>query len=203
MERTVLVGVAGGVLLAATLVGVLYLEAGDAPEPSLAFELAWSTEQGPSATQSGTLQEGENATLPAAVQEPNVTEVEVRLVWQDDVGDRDRFRLNVTPPEGAMRTNTSRNGTVVLRFPFASVPNATQINASSRPAARELVAERFGTTAGVGNWTVQVTLVSAPGQRPVSEAPQLETEPDGENTYRLRFSYDRYVGTLSRASTGG
>lgn len=192
MDRKVLVGIGAGVFLAATLVGALFIEASNDPAPRLAFPLTWTTEEGPATTQRGELQEGENETVPVGLSARNVTEVQVRLVWQDDGGERDRFRLTVAPPDGPERSNESRNGSIVLRFRLGSVPVATTVNGTTHAEAVERATSRFSSSQGTGNWTTRVTLLEAPGVRPVAEAPQLETQPDGNNTYRLRFSYESY-----------
>lgn len=197
MDRRLVISIAGGVLLAVALVGVLLAEADDGGRTVLTFPIAWSTEDGPTSTRTGTLEEGENESFGIGVAPTNVTEVEVRLVWEDDVGERDTFRLSVTPPGGPERTNASRNGTVVLTFPLASVPDAQSINASDPEAARQQALDRFTTRQGQGTWNVTVTLESAPGQRPVPNAPQLETEPDGSNDYQMSVSFSRYTGQVA------
>lgn len=201
-QRRLVVSIVGGVLLVAALVGVLLAEAGDTPDPIVAFPVSWSVDNGPPETRSDTLAEGESTTYEIEVGEPNLTRVEVRLVWQDDVGRPDRFRMDLTPPQGSTQKNASRNGTVVLEVPLAPVPDAATVNATDPQEARQAALERFQARQGVGTWTITVTLEDAPGQQPVSGAPQIETEEDGANDFQLRFTYARYGATVTEMPVG-
>ncbi len=202
MDRRLAIAIAGGVVLAVGLVGVLLVEADDASDPVLTFPISWSTEEGPPETRSETLDEGENATYAIQIPETNLTHVEARLVWEDDSGDRDRFELAVTPPGGATQTNASRNGTVVIDVQQAPVPTASTVNASDPDAAREQAQRRYASERGQGVWTVRVTLTDAPGQRPVPGAPELEIEQDGSNDFQLRVTYERYTGQIDPRPVG-
>lgn len=203
MDRKVLLGIVAGVLLVGTLVGALVIEANNSPDPVLSFPVEWSTDSSIAADEQGTLNEGENETYAVPIDRSNLTEVEVRLVWEDDSGDRDKFELAVQGPGGPQRTNASRNGTVVIETFVGTVPTTGEVNATDRDQARQQLAARHSTDQGRGVWSIDVRLVDAPGVRPVSEAPDLETESDGQNDYQLRVTYHRFHGEIGQIETTG
>lgn len=195
MERRTVILAAAGVLLVAALAGVLWVEAEEGPEPVVAFPVDWETERSTPVTHEDELEEGGSETYEFRVEAANLTRIEARLVWEDDAGAPDRFRLNLTTPQGRTMSNESPNGTVALDADVSAVPGERTVNATGLAEARETAQRRHGTDAGQGTWTVTVTLVSAPGQRPVPGS-QLEIEEDGSNSYQLGFSYETYAAQV-------
>ncbi len=200
MERQVLVGIIAGVVLLGGLVGVFMYEARNAPEPSLTYPVRWSVDDGGQVQRSERLEEGQEADFSFNVSQPNATQVRVRLTWQDDVGQPDRFNLTVTNP-ATQRTETlsSTNGTISVSYPLTPVPGTANVTASDADAARQAVASEHTSHLGQTTWPVTVTLVSAPGQRPVPQAGSIETQPDGANRFQLTFSYEVYRATIQDA----
>lgn len=194
MDNRVVIG-AGALLLLAALVGVLAFTSDEADTQPLAYPVTWALEPGPSTTRSDTLEEGRNETYTFELSRPNVTRVTVRLNWTDDVGDPDRFRVRAVPPNGSPAVNESTNGSVTLPFDVAVVPTSSTVTGESEAEARNRTLEE-ATDAGQGAWQVRVTLLEAPGRRPVAEAPQLETEPDGSNGYNLTFAHRAFHAEL-------
>jgi hypothetical protein len=194
MDRRLWFGVAAIALLAG-LVAVLAFTGGDADATPLAYEVDWPVEQGPATVREGQLEEGRNETHKLELDRANVTRVTVRLDWTDDVGQPDEFRLWAAPPNGTPKTNASRNETVELTFAIDTPPELATVQAVNRSQARERLADRASQD-GQGTWTVRVTLEDAPGRRPVAEAPDLETEPDGANSYNLTFAHHVYFAKL-------
>lgn len=189
MDRRLVLAAAGLALLAA-LVAVLAFTGSEADNRPLAYGVDWPVEPGPATTRSGELEEGRNETYAFELERPNVTRVRIQLAWEDDVGQPDEFQLWVDPPEGSPATNASRNGTVNLTFPVQDPPDLEVVEASNRSNVRERVAEE-SLWEGNGTWQVRVSLEDAPGRRPVPGA-DLETEPDGANTYELTFAHEAY-----------
>lgn len=196
MDRRVLVGAVGVVLLAA-LVAVLAFTGSEADEGPLAYGVEWPVEPGPATTRTGELEEGRNETYSFELDRPNVTEVRLELAWEDDVGEPDRFQLRAVPPNGTPVTNASRNGTLNVTFELQPPPETATVEAENRSQARQRLDER-ATRAGAGTWEVQVTLEEAPGRRPVPGA-DLETEPDGSNSYELTFAHQAFHAELGEA----
>lgn len=193
-QRFVLGGVA--IVLLATLVGVLALTGDEAETEPLVYEVSWPVEPGPAETRSDELQEGRNETYTFPLERPNVTRVSVELNWTDDTGEPDRFRVRAAPPNGSAVTNESTNGTIVLTFDVGDTPDLSNVTAENESQARR-EADSRSTLAGQGPWQVKVTLVEAPGRQPISEAPDLETEPDGSNSYELTFAHEAFRAELS------
>lgn len=196
MDRRVLVGAVGVVLLAA-LVAVLAFTGSEADGRSLAYDVEWPVEPGPATTRSGQLEEGRNDSYTFELDRPNVTEVRLQLTWEDDGGQPDRFQLRAAPPNGTAVTNASRNETINLTFELQQPPELATVEAENRSQAQQQVAQQ-ATRAGAGVWEVEVTLEDAPGRRPVPGA-DLETEPDGSNSYELTFAHDAFHAELGEA----
>lgn len=194
MDRRLVFGGAALLLLMA-LVGVLAFTGGEADATPLAYDVEWPVEPGPATLRSDELEEGRNDSYDFELDRQNVTQVTVQLDWEDDVGRPDQFRLEVTPPNGTPVANTSRNETINLTFPLQEVPGSTVVEATNRSQARDRLAEE-ATSAGQGTWQARISLEDAPGRRPVSEAPQLETEPDGANSYNLTFAHRSFYAEL-------
>lgn len=201
MDRRHGAAIVVGILLAGALAGVLWAEAREGPDPVLAFPASWSTETSQPATHEDELDEGESETYTFAVTQRNLTRAEARLVWEDDSGGRDRFRVNLTTPDGQLYTNASMNGTIGLPVEVAQVPEASTVNGTDLAAARQRAQDRYASTLGQGTWTVQVTLESAPGQRPVP-GQEVEVEGDGSNSYQLQFAYETYAVELDPRPVG-
>lgn len=195
MDRRLVLGVVG-VLLLATLVAVLAFTGKEADTQPLTYEVDWPVEPGPATTRSDELEEGRNESYTFSLERPNVTQVTVELNWTDDTGEPDRFRLEVTPPNGERVSNESENGTIAFDFEFAEPPTLANVTAANESQAREEVAN-MSTSQGQGSWEVTVTLVQAPGRQPVSGAPQIETEPDGSNSYNLTFAHEAFRAEIS------
>lgn len=187
MDQRVWLG-AAALGLALALVGVLALTGGEAEDRPLAYDVAWLVEQGPATTREDELEEGRSQTYTFDVRQANVTNVSVRLDWDDDVGQPDTFTVEVRPPEDPAAVNTSENETIDLRFAVGQAPRLAVLEATNRSQARDRVAEE-ASSAGQGSWEIEVTLEDAPGHRPLPGT-QLETEPDGANDYELTFTYD-------------
>jgi len=202
MDRRVIVGAVAVLVLAGTLVTVLVFQSDNAEVSSLEYPVSWPVQPGAERTKSGELQENESAQHKFELSTRNVTRIAVTLEWTDDGGDPDKFELSVQPPDGEPRTNASKNETIQMTFERAEVPTVENFMAPNRSAAHDSMTDR-ATSQGQGNWSVEVTLTSAPGQRPIDDAPDLETEPDGSNSYELTLSHEAYRGELGEARAPG
>lgn len=201
MDKGVVLLVAGGVGLAAGLGVVAWLEGSQAGPALLMFPVSWSEEASPPASHEGFLEEGEEESFTFGVEEANVSWTETRLVWEEDSGERSTFRVNVTAPNGTVWSNETREEVVVVRAGGAPVPEERRVNATSHDAAMRSMAERFTDERGLGTWTVTVTLVEAPGQRPVPGL-DVETQPDGDQDYQVQFRYGYYEAVVDPRPLG-
>ncbi len=186
---------AGAAVLIAALFGVFAYESDQAEVPMQTFPVSWPVDPGPATTHTGELEEDESSNVTVALSASNVTRVEVSLTWTDDVGQPDEFRLTVQPPGGAARQANATNGTILLTFPMRAPPAVDHFNTTTRTQATER-ASSHASQGGLGDWGITVTLEDAPGQRPVPNAPELEIEPDGSNSFELSFRYEAYRANL-------
>lgn len=194
MDRRVWVA-AIALLLVVTFGAVLAFTGEEADATPLAYGVDWSIDQGPSTVREDELEEGRNDTYTFELERANLTTVSINLSWEDDVGEPDRFSLWVAPPEGEPKTNTSSNETVTLRFPIQDPPALDTVEALDREEARTRLNEEASTD-GQGTWRVRVTLEEAPGRRPIPQAPSLETQPDGANSYEVTFGHQAFFSDL-------
>jgi hypothetical protein len=197
MDRRLLLAAAALVLLGA-LVAALAFTGGDADTQPLAYAVEWPVDEGPTTTRNDELEENRNETYRFDLNRSNVTRVRVQLTWEDDVGEPDEFRVRVAPPNGTPATNSSRNGTINLTFELQEPPSLGVVEAHNRSQARLQVADE-DEGVGRGAWTVRVTLSDAPGRRPVPGAEDVETEPDGSNSYEVSFGHETFYAELGEA----
>ncbi len=194
------VGIVGGAVLLAGMIGVFVYEAQNAPAPSLTFPVRWSVDDGSQVQRNGELEEGQEQDFGFNLSRPNATSVQIRLTWQDDVGQPDRFNLTITNPATQQtETFSSTNETISVTYPLNPVPEVANVTATDASQARQMLTEEHTSRLGQAIWPATVTLVSAPGQRPIPQAGSIETQPDGQNSFQISFSYDAYRGTVQEA----
>lgn len=201
MGRGLLVLVLGGLALAAGFVSATWWESSQRPAPVVEFPVSWSTELSPSVVHDGHLEEGNNESYAFTVRDANITWTETRLVWEEDSGETSTFRVNVTSPWGETWTNETNDEIVVVEVHVAEVPGASSVNATSQAEATDSAYNRFVSVRGQGTWEVEVTLVEAPGQRPVPGS-DVETQPDGDNDYQIQFRYETYQASVEDEALG-
>lgn len=191
------VGIVGGAVLLVGMIGVFLYEAQNAPTPNLTFPVRWSVDDGSQVQRNGELEEDEEQDFSFDLPRPNATRVQIQLTWEDDVGQPDRFNLTITNPATQQtETFSSDNGTISVTYPLNPVPEVANVTAAEASQARQMIADEHTGQLGQATWPATVTLVSAPGQRPVPQAGSIETQPDGENSFRISFSFEIYRGTV-------
>ncbi len=201
MDRGSVMLVAGGVLLAAGFVAASWWESSQRPDPILEFPVSFSEQFSPVVVDEGHLEEGDNETYAFRIDDLNVSWTETRLVWEEDSGEVSTFRVNVTSPWGQTWTNETRDEVVVVRVDVVEVPQGGWVNATGVGEADASAFQRFASERGMGLWEVEVTLVEAPGQRPIPGS-SIETRPDGDNSYDLQFRYAFFEGTVGGTPRG-
>lgn len=197
------VGIVGGAVLLAGMIGVFIYEAQNAPATSLTFPVRWTVDDASQVQRNGQLDEGQERDLRFNLSRSNATSAQIRLTWEDDVGQPDRFNLTITNPATQQtETFSSTNGTISVTYPLNPVPEVANVTAEDASQARQRLAEEHTGRLGQAIWPATVTLVDAPGQRPVPQAGSIETQPDGQNSFQISFSYEAYRGTVQEAQIG-
>lgn len=123
----------------------------------------------------GRLQEGNSTTVEIEIARLNVTNATLTFTWDDSDDDTqlgtnepDNFTVTLTAPDGSSDEMSAENGAdgqgeIVLNLSLAEVPEPTTVTAPNETAADENVtAQHPPDEAGFGNWTVEITLNSAP-----------------------------------------
>jgi len=134
-------------------------------------ELSTATE---SKDTSGSTNEGTSTSLDIDFSQMNLTTVSFTLIWTDDFGDNDEFRLDVEGPEDFSDSISGTSGSLPLNFDINKIENATD----------------EGTTFGSGSWKVTVTAVNCPGLRPGPGT--IPFDLDNGNTWDLKATGTYY-----------
>lgn len=198
------IGIIGGLALVAGLVVVFAYEASTTPEATLVYPVTWSVQEAGASERTAELEEDEAAAFQFNVSARNLTTVRILLAWEDDVGQPDRFNLTVVDPfTGQTRTRSATNGSIPLVYTLSSVPDVGNLSAPDRGRAQERLNQDHARQAGTGSWQVTVRLEDAPGQRPVPAAEELETQPDGANSFSLSIRYNAYAAQVGAPRAPG
>lgn len=169
--RRIVVGFALGALLAAVLGSYAYeFSQGGGSSYQLTYPIV--SEDGPTAR--GRASEGTATTVPFSISTLNVTSVVFELSWTDDVGAPDEFELRV-------QNQSVRSADGKARLEFASLAIPPGRSRELAPNGEEAAARASAPVAGPA-WSVEVLLVSAPGESPV---PGVVVRADGQNEWTL------------------
>lgn len=197
MNKDLVIGLVGTAILVTAMIGVFRFEAAQAGNT---FDVAWptSTVEGP--TEEARTLEGETTPVTLNLTTQNVTRIEFTLAWTDDVAqsDPDTFSLRATAPDGTVHEATpSESGTLTLTVSdVALVPQGIRVTASNEDAA-ERDAARYASQNAVGDWVVEVVMVSA-GQTNTA-AGELPVPQDNGNEWTLTTQLTVYEAEATRA----
>jgi hypothetical protein len=97
-------------------------------------------------SKSGRTAEGETTSLEINIDILNITYIEFRLTWSDDIGDNDEFSLSVFGPAGFSDNAASDIGEIYLKIDVSDPETASN-----------------GTAGGTGIWKVEIEAVDCPG----------------------------------------
>lgn len=190
VDRDTVVGLVGAVVLIAAMAGVFFYERAQFDE----YTVSWSTTEAASFEEAGSaLNAGASAEHAFTVDPDPVARVRVVIQWTDDVGNPDRFRVDVAGPDGLEGSADGESGEFEVVVPVSEAPSTTTAPGRSAEDAEAQAALGASTDAGQGDWTVTVTLLSAPGQ-PVAGG--VESQADGSNDYALTFVVEAWDATV-------
>lgn len=203
MDRDLLVGVVGGAVVVGALAAVLLAEARNADVgDGVRFDVTWtvSPENGPRVA--GETVEGDQSAVELVVERRAVANVDVVLVWQDDVGAGDRFRVTVLAPDGAERAGEAANGQggageLHVRFEgLDPAPAASAVVARDEAEARARLVDGSGLAGAVGTWRLAVELLEAGDDAPVAGLPPVAE--DTGQAWEVRTVLEAHTPTLAR-----
>jgi hypothetical protein len=157
----------------------------------------------------GELDEGTSELFTTHISIHNITKIEFRLTWVDDVpflGDppltepkpNDEFVLNVTSPDGYYyEGGPDTDEKIVVKAPskgeMNQIPMEFTMEAESPKILETLIVDEYITDNGTGKWEINITLIEAGGAR---DPPIFPWEIDTGNnwTYEARcFYYWPYI----------
>lgn len=157
------------------------------------FDVSWAVVPASLPQLSGTSEENSTVNKSAALLFENMTGVEVRLTWQDDIRHwllgsyNDDFLLRVVDPDNNTQYARDMSGNITLTFSLSDPPAPFTIRARSAAEALSDVGSKFATRAGFGNWTFQVWLGEAGGAQDLTGI-----DLDTGNSWKLDLIYFRY-----------
>lgn len=191
MKKDLIIGLIGTAILVTAMIGVFRFEAAQA---SSAYDITFtsSSEAGPG--EAGRLEEGETAEVTLNLTTRNLTRIEFKLTWTDDVMQSapDSFELHLTSPDGRNFTAPADEDgdLVIIVEDLAVTPPAVQESGTSREAVEERVIDKYATTGGVGLWTVAIVLVEAGDT--AAPAGNLAIQQDNGNEWTLETTLTAY-----------
>jgi len=100
-------------------------------------------------TVSGHTGEGASSAESVNVADMNITRIQFRLEWSDDIGSNDQFSLQVEGPAGQSDNGDDSSGSIVLEIEISDMASATG-----------------ATDNGTGDWQVTISAVDCPGLMP-------------------------------------
>lgn len=99
----------------------------------------------------------------------NITLIEFRLTWTDDIRHwllgtfNDDFGLKVTDAQNNSQYLRDMKGNISLNFTITDAPSPLTVQARSEGEALAQIGSRFATSLGRGDWTAQISLGEAGG----------------------------------------
>ncbi len=161
------------------------------------YDVAWEAREHTMLTDAGTLDEGASNTHTFQATANRIASVEVEVTWEDDVGDPDTLEVSIDGPGDALQGDASgASSPLTVTIPVHDEPNTTTVAGRSPENARTQLNDTAAWTTGQGEWTVTVTLVSAPGETVAGQ----ETEADGTQDYDVTLTVHRWTPTLQPRS---
>lgn len=199
MNKDMVVGIVGTVILVAAMIGVFRYE--QARGGGQSWIVTWTEATGPGPTVEGTTQAGATSADEITVDATNLTRITFRLVWTDTQnqgqGAPDTFNFTIGGPEGQ---NASIEGSTspleVTLDRLSPMPAEIRLLAASQGEAEARIARDATTTNGQGIWSVFVNLVAAPGLR--SPAGGVEVQADGENAWTVETDLATFTPTFAQ-----
>lgn len=177
----------GTLILVTAMVGVFRYEAAQAAATTV--QVTWEVATVGGKATAGSTQEGETTSAAVAVDRANVTKAEFVLEWTDDLGSPDELNLTVTSPSGLTRSATGSNGRVTVAFDgLAVVPPEMRLSGRSEQDVRDGQLPRYASQAAVGDWVIEVTVVSAGDQTAPVGGVVIQADPGNEWTVTPRLA---------------
>lgn len=182
-----LMGLGVGALLIAAMVGLFFYERAQFGE----YPIEWQVTEAGTVSDAGELEAGGEDSFTYTVLVDDLHRTRARLSWTDDVGEPDRFKLELRGPDGEIvASQEADTGSIELTVEVNPLPEVASAPGRDPGDAEAQAQALYGTSSGTGDWTVVVTLLSAPGT--MLPGSGVEAQPDGSNGFDLTFAYDIY-----------
>jgi hypothetical protein len=143
------------------------------------FDVSWNVLPRSLPQMSEYAQENTSANKTVAVSYSNITRMEFRLTWTDDIRHwllrtyNDDFALRVTDPDNNTQYLRDMNGNISLNFSLTDPPGPATLQARTPEEAMAQVGAKYATGFGRGDWTVQIILGESGGAQDITN-PDLD-----------------------------
>lgn len=210
MHKDTIVGIAGAAILIAAMAGVFWYEGTRGAESAGAREFAvvFAAADGNGPSKAGTATVGTPVADKLTLVSGNFTKITFTLLWTDDAGAPDSFKIRIEPPNAtglaAQETEAEPNeangkGEIKVEFNLGNLPGATSLFADS---AQEAEATAMGNSArrvGGGEWRFTVTLTAAGDPTPVALPGGLPVNPvdDASNAWEVKTILTSFAADAS------
>jgi PKD repeat protein len=157
------------------------------------FEVSWCVGSHALSQISGDSQENSttNKTVPLAF--TNMTMVEFKLTWRDDIPlllglkPNDDFKLRVCDPNNNSQTFRDMNENITLNFSLVEPPNSITLRAKDTAGAMCQVTDKYTKSTGKGDWYVTITVGECGGAQQF-----FGQDLDTGNSWKLDVRYLQY-----------
>lgn len=185
-RKDTIVGVTAAVILVAAMAGVFLYERAQFQE----YPVTWEAAPVQSLEDGRTLSEGESQTYPLEATTKGMAHLRAELTWTDGNGEADTFAVDVESPGGSTVQESAASSPIEAQVDVNPEPDTSTVSARSADEARQQANSSVTSTEGQGNWTVTVTLESAPGTQGTGGVGGQE---DGANDYSLEVVVERWT----------
>lgn len=193
VSKDTMVGVAAAAVLVAAMAGVFLYERAQFQE----YPVTWEATSVQTIEESRTLSEGESATYDLEATTTAMARLRAELTWSDGTGQADTFSMAVEAPNGSSSDDSSDSSPLELTGEVTPEPDVATAAGRSPEEARQQANQSVTSTAGQGNWTVTVTLDSAPG---TSGTGGVNSQEDGANEYTVTIAVERWTPRIQSGS---
>lgn len=123
----------------------------------------------------------------------NMTEVQIRLIWVDDIPHwllgkyNDDFAICVTDPANNTQYIRDMGGNITINFSLAELPASLSFKARTADEVEAQIGDRYIARVGRGNWTASIIMEEAGGAQDATN-----NDLDIGNSWKLDITYFVY-----------
>jgi len=157
------------------------------------FEVSWCVGSHALSQISGDSQENSTTNKTVSLAFTNMTMVEFRLTWRDDIPlllglkPNDDFKLRICDPANNSQSNKDMNENITLNFSLVEPPSAITLRAKDTAGAMSQIPDKYTRSVGKGEWFVSIIVGECGGAQQI-----IGQDVDTGNSWKLDVRYLQY-----------